>query len=151
MKRRNAPRFGALAQGALAVLLALCLAATADAATKSKSRGRAKKKTTTTAKASGLRAYIDPKTGKLIRPSTTDAGPGLPAAAARVASEDASCDVPIVRLANGTEVARLDERFQEYEVARIGADGKLVRTCVQGPARAALVREAKPAPAKELQ
>jgi hypothetical protein len=30
-------------------------------------------------------------------------------------------------------MSRLDERFQEFEVVRIGPDGKLVRTCVQGP------------------
>ena len=57
------------------------------------------------------------------------------------------CCVP----AGGVEMSRLDERFQEFEVARIGPDGKLVRTCVQGPARAAAAQQAKPAPAKELQ
>jgi hypothetical protein len=150
MKRRIAPRFGALAQGALVVLLALGLAASADAAAKSKARTRTKKKTTT-AHASGLKAYVDPATGKFVRPSVTDGGVEPTAAAARVAAEDAGRDVPVLRLANGTEMARLDERFQEFEVARIGADGKLVRTCVQGPARATIVRETKPAPAKELQ
>ena len=153
MKRRIVPSLGALAQGALAVLLALCLVDPAAAATKSKSRSRGKKKAATT-KASGLRAYVDPATGKLVRPAATDAGGVAPqAAAARVAAEDASRDVPVERLANGTEMARLDERFQEFEVVRLGPDGKLVRTCVQGPARAALVRQSKPAPApaKELQ
>ena len=154
MTRRIVPSLGALAQGALALLLAVCLADPAIAATKSKSRARAKKKTATT-KASGLRAYVDPVTGKLVRPAATDAGGSPPqaAAAGRVAAEDASRDVPVERLANGTEMARLDERFQEFEVVRLGPDGKLVRACVQGPARAALTRKAKPepAPAKELQ
>jgi len=152
MTRRNIPSLGALAQGALALLLALCLADPAVAATKSRSRARGKKKAATT-KASGLRAYVDPATGKLVRPSATDAGGAVPqaTAAARVTAEDASRDVPVERLANGTEMSRLDERFQEFEVVRIGPDGKLVRTCVQGPARAAMAREAKPAPAKELQ
>ena len=152
MKRRNVS-LGALAQGALALLLALCLVDPAVAATKSKKSSRAKKKASTT-RASGLRAYVDPATGKLVRPSATDAG-GLPqaSAAARVAAEDANRDLPIERLANGTEMARLDPRFQEFEVVRLGADGKLVRTCVQGPARADMARQAKPAPApaKELQ
>jgi len=152
MMRRNVLSLGALAQGALALLLALCLVDPAVAAAKSKSRSRARKKAATT-KASGLRAYVDPATGKLIRPTATDAGGSLPqaSAAARVAAEDASRDLPIERLANGTEMARLDQRFQEFEVVRLGADGKLVRTCVQGPARADMARQAKPAPAKELQ
>jgi len=155
MTRRNVPSLGALAQGALVLLLALCLADPAAAATKSRSRSRGKKKAATTTKTSGLRAYVDPATGKLVRPSATDAGGAAPqaTAAARVASEDRSRDLPIERLANGTEMARLDERFQEFEVVRIGPDGKLVRSCVQGPARADMARQARPAPApaKELQ
>jgi len=152
MKRRIVPSLGALAQGALVLLLALCLVDPAAATTKSKSRSRGRKKAATS-KSSGLRAYVDPATGKLVRPSVTDAPGAVPpaAAAARIAAEDASRDVAIERLANGTEMSRLDERFQEFEVARIGPDGKLVRTCVQGPARAAAAQQAKPAPAKELQ
>jgi len=151
MKRRFVPSLGALAQGALVLLLALCLVDPAAAATKSRSRSRGRKKAATT-RTSGLRAYVDPATGKLVRPSVTDASGAVPpAAAARIAAEDASRDVAIERLANGTEMSRLDERFQEFEVVRIGADGKLVRTCVQGPARAAVAQQAKPAPAKELQ
>jgi len=154
MTRRNVPSLGVLAQGALALLLALCLVDPAAAATKSRSRSRGKKKAATT-KTSGLRAYVDPATGKLVRPSATDAGGAVPTAtaAARVAAEDLSRDLPIERLANGTEMARLDDRFQEFEVVRIGPDGKLVRSCVQGPARADMARQAKPAPApaKELQ
>lgn len=149
MKRRIAPQFGALAQGALAVLLVLCLASPALAATKTRKH---KKSTTLHRGAQGLRAYIDPATGKLGRPRATDAN-GVPetAAAARVAADDASRDVPVVRLANGTEAATLDERFQEYEVVRVGANGKLVRSCVQGPAAAEKARKAPVPPAKELQ
>jgi len=149
MKRRNAPTPGALAQGALAALFALCLVHAAEAAPGKKARTPSKKKTSV-ARQQGLRAYIDPVTGRLTRPTVDDTKPQ--AAASRVApSDDASRDVPVVRLANGAEMAQLDERFQEFEVVRIGADGKLVRTCVQGPRAAEKARQAKPVPAKELQ
>jgi hypothetical protein len=150
MKRRIAPTLGALAQGALAVLLALCLAQPALASGKTKTRHRAKKKLATV---HGLRAYIDPATGKLTRPNATDAGGPAPALAAgsKLPTDEATRDVAVERLPNGAEMARLDDRFQEYEVVRVGADGKLVRSCVQGPAAAAKVRATPPAPAKELQ
>ena len=148
MKRRNAPTPGALAQGALAALLALCLVHDAYAAPQKKTRS--KKKSTVT-RQHGMRAYVDPATGRLTgHPAVDDTQPA-PAAARVTPTDDVSRDVPIVRLANGTEMAKLDERFQEYEVVRIGPDGKLVRSCVQGPAAAAKAMAAKPQPAKELQ
>ena len=152
MKRWTAPRIGALAQGALAVLLALCLAHpdAFSATSRSKSRARGKRKSAVLQRAAGLRAYVDPATGRLTRPNSTDAGPAPAEAGARALPADASRDVPVERLANGTELARLDARFQEYEVVRVGADGKLVRSCVQGPAAAEKLRQAKPAPAREL-
>lgn len=146
MKRRNAPTPGALAQGALAALLALCLVHDAQAAPQKKSRVR--KKTSVT-RQHGMRAYVDPATGKLTgRPVVDDAHPA-PAASRVQPTDDASRDVPVTRLPNGADMAVLDERFHEYEVVRIGPDGKLVRSCVQGPQAAAKAAQARPA--KELQ
>src|SRR5262249_33724945 len=123
MTRRIAPRFRALAQGTLAAFLALCLVHAADAAPKSKTRSSMKKKSSHVVRQNGMRAYVDPVTGKLTTRPTTD-GTQPQAAAARIApTDETSRDVPITRLANGTEVAKLDERFQEFEVVRVGADG----------------------------
>jgi hypothetical protein len=150
MKRRIAPTPGALAQGALAALLALCLVHAAEAAPKkTKARTTTKKKTALT-RQQGMRAYIDPVTGRLTRPVVDDTKPA-PAASRVTPTDDVTREVPVVRLANGAEMAQLDERFQEFEVVRIGADGRLVRTCVQGPVAADKARQAKPQPAKELQ
>ena len=68
-----------------------------------------------------------------------------------VSSPAISAAAGLRNLPNGAEMAQLDERFQEFEVVRIGPNGKLVRTCVQGPAAAEKAWQAKPAPAKELQ
>ena len=148
MKRRIAPTLGA---GVLAALLALCLMHAAEAATSKKTtRTSAKKKTAVTRGQHGLRAYVDPVTGKRTRPTVDDTKPAPPASRV-LPTDDTSRDVPVVRLANGAEMAQLDERFQEFEVVRLDANGRLVRTCVQGPAAAEKARQAKPAPAKELQ
>jgi hypothetical protein len=45
--------------------------------------------------------------------------------------------VLITRRANGGFRAQLDDRFAEYAVVSIGADGKPHWTCVHGPDRAA--------------
>ena len=159
MKRRNSPTLVAFAQGVLAVVLTLSLAQAADAATsKSRSRSRSSKKKSAAvhapAKAQGVRAYIDPATGRLTSPKATDA-PGAVPPVTQAGARTVESDAPVAEIlhADGTVEAKLDERFQEFEVARIGPDGKLVRSCVQGPARAEKARKAEPqpAPAKELQ
>jgi hypothetical protein len=97
--------------------------------------------------APGMRAVIDPVTGRLTRPTVDDANPAAAQATGRVApDEDPSRGIAVVRLANGTEMARLDDRFQEFEVAKVGANGKLIRACVQGKDAAQKFRAA-PAPA----
>ena len=109
-------------------------------------------------RASGMKAAIDPATGRLVRPTAEqiqalDAQAGM----LRAADDDPSRGIPVTRLANGAEIAYLDQRFQEFEVARVGADGKLIRSCVQGPAAAAKFRAdakaqaAAPKPAREVQ
>jgi hypothetical protein len=112
----------------------------------------------TLVRASGMKAAIDPTTGRLVRPTAEqiqalDAQAGVQ----RATDDDPSRGIPVIRLANGAELAQLDGRFQEFEVARVGADGKLVRSCVQGEGAAAKFRadaKAKPAapkPAREVQ
>lgn len=90
-----------------------------------------------------MKAAIDPATGRLVRPTAEqvlalDAQAGIRRAAAE---DDPARGITTERLANGATLARLDERFQEYEVARIGPDGKLVRDCVHGPEAAARFRK----------
>jgi hypothetical protein len=179
MKRRIAdPRPRALAPAALTILITLFAAqavladapraavpaaktpkhSTAKPARASATHRKATPASRSLAGASGMKAAIDPATGRLVRP-TAEQVQALDAQAGvrRAADDDPSRGIAIVRLANGTEVAQLDERFHEFEVARIGADGKLVRACVQGPDAAAKARAgikataAAPKPAKELQ
>lgn len=113
----------------------------------------------TTRGISGMKAAVDPSTGRLVRPTAEqvqalDAQSGIRQAAP---DDDPARGITMERLANGATLARLDERFQEYEVARIGPDGKLVRDCVHGPEAAArfridaLTKAAAPAPKHEVQ
>jgi hypothetical protein len=159
MTRRNAnPLFRGALPGALFALLTLFLVQSAGAAPAA-ARKHPKKKSAVAVKrpprakvpASGLRAYIDPATGRLIRPSVDDTRPAESRAGVAVAPDDRpAADVPVQKLANGADMATLDERYHEFDVARIGADGKLVRECVQGPAAAAAAQKGpvKAAPAK---
>ncbi len=116
-------------------------------------------KVATTRGTFGMKAAIDPATGRLVRPTAEqvqalDAQSGIHQAAP---DDDPARGITTERLANGATLARLDERFQEYEVARIGPDGKLVRDCVHGPEAAARFRKdaqtqaAAPAPKHEVQ
>jgi len=80
----------------------------------------------------GMRAALDPATGRLIAPSAEQT---------RRMSElmwgygPVDEDQPLVgqRLADGTELADLDQRFMEFVVVEIGPDGKLRKRCVTGP------------------
>ena len=97
-----------------------------------------------------------PDSWRTKRPAVDDANLGAAQApgqaAARVTpDEDASRGIAVVRLANGTEMARLDDRFQEFEVVKVGKDGKLIRACVQGKDGVQKFRAAPaPAPAREV-
>lgn len=166
MTRRIAhPRLRVVLPGALFALVTLFLVSASGAAPgTTPKKHRPHKSAATLHKsmkphlAAGMRAVIDPVTGRLTRPTVDDAKPGAvpaaPEAAARVTpDEDASRGIAVVRLANGTEMARLDDRFQEFEVVKVGKDGKLIRACVQGKDAAQKFRAtpAPAAPAKELQ
>ena len=186
MKRRIAhPRLRALLVGALTILIPCAGAIGARAAAPPASSAQAKpapKAAHKTAKSravkpvaakssratsarpgtAGMKAAIDPATGKLVRP-TAEQVQALDAQSAVVraaADDDPSRGIPVLRQADGSEIAHLDERFHDYEVARIGPDGKLVKECVHGPEGVARFRKAAqaqatapvaPAPKKELQ
>jgi hypothetical protein len=157
MTRRNAnPRLRGALPGALFALLTLFLVQTAGATPPHAGKKHRAKKTAVSVRrtrpvASGVRAVIDPVTGRLTRPTVDDAHPGEVKAQV-VTTPDDRPDVAVEKNPKGGEMARLDDRYQEYEVAKVGPDGKLVHDCVHGPAAASAYRKeaAKPAPAREV-
>lgn len=168
MTRRIAPpRLRFALQGALLALLTLFLFDTSGAAPTSATRlgkKRAKKATAVRGPArvsarppapgvAGLKAYIDPVTGKLTRPTVDDTRPLESLSGSRVMADDTP--IPVVQLANGTEMSRLDDRYQEFAVVRVGPDGRLVRDCVRGNDAVAKFQKdaaapARPTPAREV-
>jgi len=91
--------------------------------------------------AAGLRVAIDPVDGTLSMPSPEELPPG---------DLRLDSDAPNVtfRRDNGSVRATLDDRYAEFAVVRLGADGKPAWTCVRGPQGAAqfLKSSAVPAP-----
>jgi hypothetical protein len=82
-----------------------------------------------TVAAQGLRVAIDPVDGAI----------GMPAADELQQLVFSGDDTPlaVTRRADGSIRAALDERFADYAVVRVGADGKPRWTCVHGSAQAA--------------
>lgn len=76
------------------------------------------------AAASGLRVAIDPVDGTLGMPTANEFSLEV------VLESDAP--VSTFRRADGSVRAQLDERFAEFAVASLGADGKPAWTCVKG-------------------
>ena len=77
---------------------------------------------------SGAQIAIDPATGKLRAPSPEEArelGREFGVLRAR-----ATGPVRLIKHANGGLTAEVPEQFENYSVATIGADGKLVFGCV---------------------
>jgi hypothetical protein len=72
----------------------------------------------------GLRVAIDPVDGTLSMPTADQLNSDL------VIQSDAP--VSTLRRADGSVRAALDDRFAEYAVVTIGADGKPTWTCVHG-------------------
>jgi hypothetical protein len=151
--------------GALVALLFLAHASGALAAPAPKSTKRLAKKSTASSRrpvrattasvrvpgSAGMRAFIDPVTGRLTRPTVDDAHPVEAQALVRPAPEDdPTRGLSEVPLAGGGAMVRLDERFQEYELAKVGSDGKVTRDCVHGTDGLAKARKAAPAPAREV-
>jgi hypothetical protein len=138
-----------------ALVVASCLCAAACAIARAEARttvvhrahARAHRAAKPRAPRFGMRAAIDPVTGRLVpRARVTDAPgaapkPGSDAATAQTTPlGDTPTDMPVTTLKDGTQLAPLGPAQTQYEVARVGADGKLERACVQGDKAAAAVR-----------
>ena len=95
--------------------------------------------------AQGLRVAIDPVDGTLGMPE-----PGQFDASAGVGEEDLR-PVSMIRRANGSGRAQLDERWESHAVASIGPDGKLRWTCVDGSGSAARFMKNPVIPATPVQ
>ena len=89
--------------------------------------------------ANGLRVAIDPVDGAYSMPAP-DATPQV-----MVTPGDES-PLPMLRRSDGSIRATLDNRFADYAVVTLGADGKPRWTCVHGSAQAKQFMSA-PAPA----
>jgi len=83
-----------------------------------------------TALANGLRVAIDPVDGAMGMPSADE----LPVGDVRI-GDDAPLEV--LRRENGSVRATLDDRWADFAVVKLGADGKAKWTCVHGPQGAA--------------
>jgi hypothetical protein len=76
----------------------------------------------------GMRAYIDPETGRLgPRPQGFEDGAALPDL------NDSGEGFVEVPGPNGSWMIDLQGRFQDYAVMTIGPDGRLVMSCVRNP------------------
>ncbi|HEY9066248.1 MAG TPA: hypothetical protein VIO33_14785 [Burkholderiaceae bacterium] len=96
-------------------------------------------KTSSAAGTSGMKAYRDPETGKLRRPTADDL---LDEASA--AQPSAAPSVRVTTSADGRRSAQSDESFMSYAVVTRDAGGRLDMQCVTGEqqARKALTRNA---------
>jgi hypothetical protein len=87
----------------------------------------------------GLRVAIDPVDGAYSMPAP-DQTPQV------VVTPDDESPLPITRRSDGSVRAQLDNRFADYAVVTLGADGKPRWTCVHGSVQADKFMRA-PAPA----
>ena len=97
----------------------------------------------------GVRAYVDPATGKLRQPTAAErAEEARQAAAARKANAGKGRPPTITKRADGTVVATdNDGRFMESVVATRNADGSISYAYLQGEVET--LPAAPPAPAQE--
>ena len=93
-----------------------------------------------TALANGLRVSIDPVDGAYSMPTSDE----RPAGDLRI---DDATPREVLRRADGSVRATLDERFEEFAVVKMGKDGKPAWTCVHGPQGAAQFLRSATAPA----
>jgi len=94
-------------------------AAKAQAATPAETAGQA-----------GMKAYIDPATGKLREPTAEDAAAAAAAAAKSRQAQAARPEPVVVQHASGMVSAELGEEYMEDVVVRKNADGTLAFQCV---------------------
>lgn len=84
----------------------------------------------------GMRAFVDPATGKLVSPSAEQAAaleaaePARPAATSRMRSQ-ASAPTEIYPAQGGVGIT-LNDSYMSYSVARKDAGGKVATDCVPG-------------------
>jgi hypothetical protein len=93
----------------------------------------------------GMRAFVDPVTGRVSsRPLVSDEpGQATVLAPATAPATNGTNTLPMTTLSDGTNLVKLGPEQTEYEVARVGKDGKLVRACVHGEHAANDFRAAK--------
>lgn len=86
----------------------------------------------------GMRAFVDPATGKLVQPSAEQAAaleaaaPARPASSSRLRSLAPTQAPTEIYPAQGGVGMTLDESTMSYSVARKGAGGKVTTDCIPG-------------------
>ena len=89
---------------------------------------------------------IDPETGRIGKPSA-EARARMAERAADPALDRSMEGIEIVHRPDGSMMADLKGRFQDYTTIRITPDGRRIESCVQGPqVEAALQATDAPAP-----
>ena len=83
-----------------------------------------------TAGQAGMKAYIDPATGKLREPTAEDAAAAAAAAAKSRQAQAARPEPVVVQHSSGMVSAELGEEYMEDVVVRKNADGTLAFQCV---------------------
>ena len=83
-----------------------------------------------TAGQAGMKAYIDPATGKLREPTAEDAAAAAAAAAKSRQAQAARPEPVVIQHASGMVSAELGEEYMEDVVVRKNADGTLAFQCV---------------------
>jgi hypothetical protein len=102
---------------------------------------------TVTAGAAGLRAYVDPSTGRLTAAPTEAQVRGIDESLDVLANRS-SDGLAAVTLPDGTEIVDLQGRFRSLSTATISATGSVRLDCVEGRGPAA-TRPSSPSPEKE--
>ena len=103
----------------------------------------------------GFKAFVDPTTRKLVRPTAEQAA-ALEAADAQRHRAPKARQLQTIYPAHGGVGVVLDESYMSYAVVRRGADGKLIEDCVPDESAAlsflkvSTDRSAKPAAKGEL-
>lgn len=83
---------------------------------------------------SGLLIAIDPVSRRPVRPTAEQ----RQAFSDLLGPDEASPDLPAVRLSRGGEAVHLNGRFLMFSIARRDASGRLILDCVSDPAHAAM-------------
>ncbi len=97
----------------------------------------------------GMMVGVDPETGRIGKPSA-EVRQRLEATLPDPALDRSMDGIEIIHRPDGSMMADLKGRFQDYTVIRITPDGRKIESCVQGPqVETALQADEKPAPAPQ--